>query len=174
MVARVKLKVGTPRPQTRRSAMSDRIRKNRPALKHGGYSRTPVLPDEDFFEFQIHYRALISELRPNGALETDIVRDIAVLIWRKKNLGSLRQRHRIAAFYSDDRSSDFQRELEQMEPKRLQALEEQARQTVIAEATTIDCLMENLAVEERIQAMIDRCLKRLLLSRGLKSLPSST
>jgi hypothetical protein len=167
MVARVKL----THPALKHG--SDRVRKNRPALKHGGYSRTPVLANEDFFEFEIHYRAVMSELRPNGALETDIVRDIAVLIWRKKNLESLRQRHRLAALYSDARSSDFQRELEQMEPEKLQALEEQTRQAIIAEATTIDRLMENLAVEERIQAMIDR-FKRLLLLRGLKSLPSSS
>ena len=81
------------------------------------------------------------------ALETDIVGDIAVLTWRKKNLSSFRQRHRIAAFYSDDRSSDFQRELERMEPQKLQALAEQAHQAEIAEATTIDRLMEDLAVD---------------------------
>jgi hypothetical protein len=168
MVARVKL----THPALKHG--SDRVRKNRPALKHGGYSLSPVLPGENFDEFRYHHSALISELRPNGALETDIVGDIAVLTWRKKNLCSFRQRHRIAQFYSDDRSSDFQRELERMEPKKRQALAEQARQAEIADATTIDRLMEDLAVEERIQAMIERGLKRLLLLRGLKSLPPSS
>jgi hypothetical protein len=152
--------------------MSDRT-KIHPALKHGGYSKTPVLPDKDHAEFQKHYRALLSELRPNGPLETDIVGDIAVLTWRKNNLLSMRQRHRDAEFHSDDRI-DFQRELGRMEPQKFQALTEQAIQAEIAEATTIDRLMETLTVEERIQIMIDRCLKRLLLVRGVKSLlPSS-
>jgi hypothetical protein len=43
----------------------------------------------------------------------------------------------------------------------------------IGEAATLDGLMKELASEERLEAMIDRCLKRLLFLRGLKSLPSA-
>ena len=35
---------------------------------------------------------------------------------------------------------------------------------------SIDNLMKDLAVEERLDGLIDRCLKRLLFVRGLKSL----
>jgi hypothetical protein len=44
----------------------------------------------------------------------------------------------------------------------------------IGEIATIDQLMKELAVEERLDAMIDKCLKRLLFVRGLKSISSSS
>lgn len=37
---------------------------------------------------------------------------------------------------------------------------------------TMEHLMDELAVVERLNAMISRCLKQLLFVRGLKSLPS--
>ena len=40
----------------------------------------------------------------------------------------------------------------------------------IGEEATIDWLMKDLAVHERLDAMIEKCLKRLLLIRGVKSL----
>ena len=40
----------------------------------------------------------------------------------------------------------------------------------IGEPTTVDRLLQELGVEERLDAMIDKCLKRLLFVRGLKSL----
>ena len=35
---------------------------------------------------------------------------------------------------------------------------------------SIDKLMKDLAVEDRLDGLLDRCLKRLLFVRGLKSL----
>ena len=43
----------------------------------------------------------------------------------------------------------------------------------LGDAATIDRLLQDLAVEERLDAMIDKCLKRLLYLRGLKSLPTA-
>jgi hypothetical protein len=40
----------------------------------------------------------------------------------------------------------------------------------IGAIATLDHLMKEIAVEDRLDVMIDRCMKRLLLSRGLKSL----
>ena len=42
------------------------------------------------------------------------------------------------------------------------------------EITTMEQLMSVLAIEERLDSMIDRCLKRLLFVRGLKSLGPGT
>ena len=39
----------------------------------------------------------------------------------------------------------------------------------IGEPTTMEGLMSDLAVHDRLDSMIDRCLKRLLLVRGVKS-----
>jgi hypothetical protein len=44
----------------------------------------------------------------------------------------------------------------------------------LGDAATIDRLLQDLAVEERLDAMIDKCLKRLLYLRGLKSLPTAS
>jgi hypothetical protein len=59
--------------------------------------------------------------------------------------------------------------------------DEQARQELgdihqlieIGEPATIDGLMKELDVIERLDGMIDRCIKRLLMVRGVKSLSSA-
>jgi hypothetical protein len=43
----------------------------------------------------------------------------------------------------------------------------------IGETATVDRLLEDLQVEERLDATIDKCLKRLLFLRGVKSLSSA-
>src|ERR1700691_1708697 len=40
----------------------------------------------------------------------------------------------------------------------------------IGEIATVDCLMKDLDVQDRLDAMIDKCVKRLLFVRGLKSI----
>jgi hypothetical protein len=44
----------------------------------------------------------------------------------------------------------------------------------MADTVTVACLMEDLAVEERLDAAIDKCLKRLLFVKGLKSISASS
>jgi hypothetical protein len=44
----------------------------------------------------------------------------------------------------------------------------------IGEAATVDHLMRDLEIEERLNGLIDRCIKRLLLVRGLKSISLSS
>ena len=44
----------------------------------------------------------------------------------------------------------------------------------MADTVTIAGLMEDLAIEERLDAAIDKCLKRLLLLKGLKSISASS
>src|ERR1700751_3980946 len=70
--------------------MLTRVDKIHPALKHAGYSATTLLPGEDSAAFEKLHRALIAEFTPNGALEEDIVADIARLTWRKQNLSTFR------------------------------------------------------------------------------------
>ena len=62
-----------------------------------------------------------------------------------------------------------------------QIADEQARQELgdihqlidVGAAATIDGLMKELDVIERLDGMINRCLKRLLIIRGVKSLSSA-
>jgi hypothetical protein len=70
--------------------MSVRFKKIHPALKHAGYSATTLLPGEDRTAFEKLHRSLIAEFTPVGALEEDIVADLARLVWRKQNLATFR------------------------------------------------------------------------------------
>jgi hypothetical protein len=64
----------------------------------------------------------------------------------------------------------------------IQAAEAQARNELgesyelveIGQTATVERLLRDLGVEERLDAMIDKCLKRLLFLRGLKSLPTAS
>lgn len=158
--------------------MVTRIKKNAPALKHGGYSADALLPGEDRAAFEKLHRRLIAELVPDGALEEDTVASIARLLWRKQNLATFTN-----AELAQNRCSAMKREagIEYYKRGHLeaeQAAEAQARKELgemyelveIGREATLDRLMKELDVHDRLDAMIDRCLKRLLFVRGLKSL----
>jgi hypothetical protein len=66
------------------------VKKRHPALKHGGYSATTILPGENAAEFEELHKKLIAEWAPNGVLEDDIVATMARLLWRKQNLATFR------------------------------------------------------------------------------------
>jgi hypothetical protein len=172
--------------------MSIRVKKPHPALKHGAYSATALLPGEDQDAFRELHHKIIAELTPVGALEDDIAATITRLLWRKQNLATLRiavvarerdgriQMQKLSFLTQD--LSDFDVPRAQREAAK-QAAEEQARDELgetyalveIGEKTaTVDRLLQDLAVEERLDATIDKCLKRLLFLRGVKSLSSSS
>jgi len=177
--------------------MLTRFNKVHPALKHAGYSATTLLPGEDSAAFESLHRALIAEFIPVGALEEDIVADIARLTWRKQNLATFRigglakERHRKIVYEkvlrvdNDFSDHDFQIDDYDIDPaqrrKRYRAAEEQARQELgdiyqlidIGVPATVDGLMKELDIKERLGGLIDRCLKRLLMVRGVKSLSSA-
>jgi hypothetical protein len=56
------------------------VNKNHPALKHGGYAATAILPVENRADFEKLHQSLIAELAPVGALEDDIVATIARMV----------------------------------------------------------------------------------------------
>ena len=163
--------------------MSVRFKKVHPALKHGGYIATSLLPGEDRAAFEKLHCDLVAEFNPVGALEKDIIADVARLTWRKQNLAILHiaqfarsRRHQIKSDTDLLSRSYGQKMLEEA-----QIVDEQARQELgdihqlidVGAATTIGGLMEELDVIERLDGMITRCLKRLLIIRGVKSLSSA-
>ena len=165
--------------------MSVHVKKFRAALKHGAFSATAILPGEDPAELKELHRKLIAELTPVGALEDHIVWTIARLVWRKEHLATLRIGELVLEHESRIQAQKSQFELLEMEKysaerreATMQAAEDQARKDLganyvlveIGETATMDRLLQDLAVEERLGAMIDKCLKRLLFLRGLKSL----
>jgi hypothetical protein len=178
--------------------MLTQVRKTHPALKHGGYSATTLLPGEDLTGFKKLHRELIAELSPQGTLECDVVKTLARLLWRKQNLTTFRvaelaqgyhqaiQSERIAAALAEKyRLSFLPSDLTTLEPHEreaaIQAADAQARKELgeayelveVGETATVDRLLRDLGVEDRLDAMIDKCLKRLLYLRGLKSLSTA-
>ena len=178
--------------------MLTRFNKVHPALKHAGYSATTLLPGEDPAAFEKLHRDLIAEFKPVGALEEDVVADMARLTWRKQNLATFRigglakKRHRKIAYEKvlrvdyDFSDNDFQIDHYDIDPaqrrKRYRAAEEQARQELgdiyqlidIGEPATVKGLMKELEIKERLDSLISKCLKQLLMVRGVKSLSAAS
>jgi len=179
--------------------MAPRVKKPWPALKHGIFSAIAVLPGEDRAAFQKLHKELIGELAPSGALENDIVTNLARLIWRRRNLGTFRiaelanehdyriRRERIPEpskwTFPMDAVPVFRKGADRAE---LEAAEEDAENQSRRELgdtyelvehgglVTLEQLSSELDMHERLDSMIDRCLKRLLFVRGLKSLSGSS
>jgi hypothetical protein len=175
--------------------MSSRVNKVHPALKHGCYAATAVLPGENRAAFEKLHRRLIADLTPDGPLEEDAVETIARLLWRKQNLATFRKaelaRQRHEAIQSEHyaaipsslalrfRGSDEPSPAELQEAR--QAIEDHARRELgafydlveIGEAAMVDGLLRDLEIEERLDAMIGQQIKRLLHVRGLKSIPAA-
>ena len=172
--------------------MVARVKRIPPALKHAGFCATGLLPGEDRAAFENLREDLITELCPDGPLESQTVATIARLTWRKQNLYMFRiaaaaqQRYATIRIENVPAAKDF--DVPSLlgenppDPAELQAgikaAEAQAREELgdsyplveMGEAATIPKMLEDFAVEERLDGMIDRCLKRLLFLRGLKSL----
>jgi hypothetical protein len=133
----------------------------------------------------IQQQTLIAEFTPVGALEEDIVADIARLTWRKQNLVTFR-----IAELAKERHQKIQYEKvpgvplifdgidPAVEREGYRAAKEQARQELgdiyklidIGEPATIEGLMKELNIKERLDGLISKCLKQLLMVRGVKSL----
>ncbi len=177
--------------------MSIQVKKLHSALKHAGYSATTILPGENAAEFEKLHRDLIAELAPNGAIEDDIVATIAHLLWRKQNLATFR----IAELARIRRDRIFYEILPQAEPtyssfdfgptKEIDPAEREAASrtadgqarkelgeafelTKISHIATDDHPMRELEVQDRLDAVIDKCLKRLLMVRGIKSISNES
>jgi hypothetical protein len=158
-----------------------KFKERHPALKHGAYSAMALLPGENPAEFRELHECLIAELAPGGALEEDIVAAIARLTWRKQNLAIFR-----VAKQAQDRCSAIRSAKLWDDPTERHALirtaEDEARKELgenykfveVGEIATLNGLMNDLQVEERLDGMIDKCLKRLLFVRGLKSLSAGS
>ena len=162
-----------------------------PALKHGAYSEAALLPGEDPAEFKALHKGLIADLRPNGRMEEETVLSIARLMWRRQNLARFeigQLSHyvwetltRVVAEESDD-IRKFDTEIMAAFDKLTEAskLAREAEGTRAAvelvegwKVAILNRLMKELDVEQRLDAMIDRLIKRLLFVRGLKSIASS-
>jgi hypothetical protein len=168
--------------------MPNRIRlKQHSALKHGAYSALAVLPGENRAEFEKLHRDLIAEYSASGPLELHCIAELAHLVWREQNLLTFRVaklarepficKERLVAPYSE-----VTRDREEIEAAQcaatVKAEQEEARQELgelyalvaVGEVATISYLKNELTLRERLGEMIERCIKRLLHVKGLKSI----
>ena len=178
--------------------MPVQVKKHHPALKHAGYAATGILPGENPAEFEKLHRDLIDEYGPNGALENDIIATMARLVWRKQNTKTFRiaelararfeqiKRERVPEDKIDYPVLEFGTVIEKVDPAvreaATRAAVNEARKELgdayglveIGEIASVDQLMKGLEVQDRLDAMIDKCLKRLLFLRGLKSISNES
>jgi hypothetical protein len=168
-----------------------------PALKHGAYSCTTVLPGEDEAAFKKLRDGLVAEFAPAGPLEEDIVERLAALLWRKANLRTYRlaelARDRYSAIWAKAKPPHYLMSMPMLSPPApderspeeiraaIAAAEKETREELgeaiqlveMGREVTIERLFEELSVVERLDGMIDRCIKCLLLVRGAKSMSLS-
>jgi hypothetical protein len=146
-----------------------------PALKHGAYSTAALLPGEDEAAFGRLHQGLIAELAPEGALEEHIVANLARFVWRRENLEILRvaklAERRMAALFREQLVTDSAEVATARAAAKAKAGEELGEACELADAgATEKRLASEIELRARLDEMIDKCLKRLLFLRGLKSM----
>jgi hypothetical protein len=117
---------------------------------------------------------------------------IAHLVWRKQNLMTLHIAERAESRYSTIRNEDINKRLEmailEIDEEEFESREEE-KQTAkdrarielgdayelaeVGKAATFDGLTKELDIRERLDSAIARCLKQLLMVRGLKSISAT-
>ena len=162
------------------------------AWKHGGYSNLGVLPGEDPREFERLHQSLIDEWEPSGPTEHDAVLSIAKCLWRKSRLTVYAQaevRKHLAVDFNDplqaawDAYDEQSRKAAQLplsdELKRALKLEskDRAKQQIkqqLAEfdeqQVTPESLVKEIELEGRLDARIDRLVKRLFQLKAGKQM----
>jgi hypothetical protein len=176
-----------------KSKVAVRLNQAHRALKHAGYSATTLLPGESVTAFNKLHEQVVADLAPDGILMEETVATIAHYLWRKRNLGIFRQAESVQRRMRELRAAMIQR-ADQVSPKleevsefqktfveKWAVAETQAREELgdqhalieLGQAATIEGLLRDLEVLERLDALIDRSLKRLLMLKGLKSLGNS-
>jgi hypothetical protein len=177
-----------------------RDKKLYPALKHGAYYAAGLLPGEDRVAFEKLHRDLTSELYPDGPPEKDTVFDIARCTWRKQNLETFRIAEAARKRNSAIRSKmipdttpliDFPRlgvdpDWTPPDPAEVKAAAEAAETQVrkelgenykfveMGDLATVTQMHAEFEAEERLNAIIDKLLKRLWMLKASKSLLSTT
>ena len=177
--------------------MGARVKKLYPALKHGGYSATGLLPGEDPAAFEKLHQDLRAEHQPHGLLEEDAVAYMARWVWRKNHLDTFRRaeaaRKRYSAITSemipsttppwelellrDDwtppNSAEVKAAREAAEARAREELGENYKFIEMGDLATVTQLQADLEVEERLDARIDKLLRRLWMLQASKTLSST-
>jgi hypothetical protein len=168
--------------------------KHHPALRSGLYSALSVLPGENCAAFNRLHRQLIVEYRPDGVSESNLVADIARLIWRKDNLPiyrlsyyAQRFRHQVIErkvaelSFDPDLAGTIEAEVEKEEQARKNA-EREVREMLgpdsklleLSEMINDKALREELDVIDRFDVIINRKIKQLFQIKAMKEVARLT
>ncbi len=187
--------------------MAERYKRTHPALKHGAYTSLGLLPGENRTEFEKLLQELIAEFTPRGPSENEIVASIARYTWRKKNLSTIRSATFARARFAEIKRSMVVQSAERARAapqswtsmsypvmgfeespagrEAIRVATDQAEEELgdlyalceIGESATMSGLRDELELHEQLDGLIEKCVKRLLLVRGVKSispLPDAT
>jgi hypothetical protein len=153
--------------------------KSPPALKHGAFSATTILPGESETEFKELHQSIIAELNLEGVLEQEIGSSLAHRIWRNEHLAIFLTAERAQARCIDIQVSLQETGTIDLFAEARPAAEKQAREELGAAAynlvemgdgVTLDGFAKQIGILERLDRGIEADYKRLLLLRGVKSL----
>jgi hypothetical protein len=163
------------------------------ALKHGAYSNITLLPGEDPIAFQKLYDDLVVEFTLQGPAEEDLGRTMAHILWRKQNVMIYNVAKKVKRRYSEivEKSEprlmpllSFERYPDERTPEEIRAATDAAKKEAreelgesmvfveIGEDITTEHMFEEFSVLDRLDSYFERCVKRLLLMRGVKSVSS--
>jgi hypothetical protein len=150
--------------------MSKRTNNLAPALKHGVYSGMTLLPGEDPAAFDKFRLEIMGEYKPTGRSEMCVVENVCRLMWRKQNLLP----YRLAKYANQKMYGVSSLKLPHLtdEEAKTEFGAVGLELVEIGYVATTNYLLEELSITERLDNLIDRCLKRLLFIRGLKSISS--
>jgi hypothetical protein len=164
------------------------------AFKHGTFSGIGLLPTESPAKFRKFKKQMFSELAITGPLEEDIGDEIVRLEWRRKNLATYDLAQRARARHSSIHSQLVPRvrylheELvvephpDNPSPEELEVARKRANEKAhtdlgaalelveLGEVVTFEYLEKQLAIRDRLDAMIAQLYKKLAYVRGIKSM----
>jgi hypothetical protein len=175
-----------------------KIRRTSSVLKHGAYAMG-LLQGEDPAAFEKLHKELVADYSPIGVLAEEVVWTMTRIVWRRRHMDTFgaaqrawerydriesRQESEMAKglmaeglvrSYTESNELPLEAQKELRENVEKEAREELGDDYKFIEAgrdATLDSIMERFAVEARLDAMLDTCVKRLLHLRGLTSLTS--
>jgi hypothetical protein len=161
-----------------------------PALKHGAYSGMTLLPGEDPKQFQELFEEVIAEYQIDGRSEHAIALKLAHVLWREQHLGIYAYAAQARKLYSEIRADllperglsllDFSN-AEQFGQAEKAAKEKATKElggawklVELGDVLTLNHLLKEMEVAERLSRLKERLLKQLMFVRGAKSMSMSS
>lgn len=154
--------------------MTDKIGPS--ALKHGAFSKTLILPGEDIREFEKLRNGLIKEYRPSGEFEEETIDQIAEAMWIARRMGVYQHVKHLRI--KSKRATNLATINDHMKtigkpPYSPPQVGNETDEALLefGEILSLDYVVKELEVHAKLDARIDRLLKRFFLHRTMTQMP---